>query len=472
MRSCPGGGDLRPLVNGLSGVRPRGGRGLHRDQLRRVGSLVLVVVAALASIATTPPPEDVSVREAGPRVELSAEQPEALLVVEIQPNAEAAPAPRKVVLVRATPVWSGQAAVEETEETEPLEGRVPAGGFTTTVAVPSAAEVLELEVLDADGGVLEIGTGESLRCEGEACAGLAAVRFRLLDPTLGTLVVNWELEARFHFGEGQVPRDADIAIAFGEMDPGVTAVAASGTVAADRNRDRYDLRAVRIQIHAPEGVPPDAELRFEPLDTRVTAVLHEAQSVHRLVERMSVPVTPPDACLQGACDWSLLVIGDLVDWQLVAPPEIGLEVGVAEVTPVELASEPVTGRPVRMGPDEQVRLVATVEVDPSVVAGPDFEGIGVLAAVEFTMTWDDPDANLIVSRDTGFTATRRDSTLVASNPLPLDCDALRCRGVTDIVVFFSQQGEGTVTWIAQAYIPFLFTGQIPEDAVLVLEVTR
>lgn len=311
-----------------------------------------------------------------------------------------------------------------------------------------------------------------MRCEGEACAELAAVRFRLLDPALGTLVVNWELDARFHFGEGQVPPDAELNFAFGPADPGVTAVAASGRVAADRNRDRYDLRAVRIQIHAPEGVPPDAELRFEPLDTRVTAVLHDAQSVHRLVERVSIPVTPPEGCHQGACDWSLLVIGDLVDWQLVAPAEIDLEVGVAEVTPVELASEPVTGGPVRMGPDEQVRLVATVEVDPSVVAGPDFEGMGALAAVEFTMTWDDPDANLIVSRDTGFTSTRSDSTLIASKPLPLDCDALRCRAVTEIVVFFSQQGEGTVTWEARAYMPFPVTGQILEDAVLDLEVTR
>jgi hypothetical protein len=451
-------------------LRVRDRRGVHEDRLRRVGSLALVVVASLASIATSPPVEDIWVTESGPRVELSAERPEATVTVEVQPNPEAARAPRKTVTVRATPVWSGQGAGDETVETEPLEGRVPAQG-TTTAIVPPTAEVLELAALDTDRGVLAVATGERLRCEGENCAEVAAIRFRLLDPTPGILVINWELNAIFHFGE-QVPPDADVSIAFGEMDPGVTAVAASGRVAADIHRDRYDFRAVRIQIHAPQGVPPDAELRFEPLDTGLIAVLHEAVDAHLLVERISMPLTAPERCLQGACDWSLLVVGNLVDWQLVAPPEIGVEVGVAEVTPVELASESVTGEAIQLGPGETVRLAATVEVDASVLDGPDFEGLGPLTAVEFTLAWDDPEANLIISRESGFKAARLDSTVVATDQVAFDCDDLRCRATTEIIISFSQQRAGTVTWQARAYVPFLVTNQIPEGAAVDLEVTR
>lgn len=473
MRNGP---DGRESVLSLSRlVRLQGVRRLYKDRLQRVASLALVVVAALASIATSPPREDISVRGQGTRVELSAEQPEATVSLEIQPSPEAVSAPRKTVTVRATPVWSGQGSAEETEEgeeTAPLEGRVPAGGFTTTVTVPRAGEVLELAALDTDGGVLAVATGEWLTCEGEACAQMAAIRFRLLDPTAGTLVVNWELNATFHFGEGEVPPDAELDVVFGPADTEVTDVAGSGRVAMDIHRGRYDFRAVRIQIHAPGGVPSDADLRFEPLQIGLIAVLHETEEAHVLAERISIPLTPPQRCREGVCDWSLLVVGNLVDWQLAAPGGIDLEVGVAEVTPVELASEPVTGEAVRIGPGEQARLVATVEVDASVVDGPDFEGVGPLTAVEFTLNWDDPEPNLIVSRDSGFTAARLDSTVVATDQVSFDCDDVRCRAVTEIIIFFSQQQEGTVTWQAQAYVPFLVTNRVPGDAVVDLEVTR
>ncbi|HUP17036.1 MAG TPA: hypothetical protein VM848_13430, partial [Acidimicrobiia bacterium] len=133
---------------------------------RRPISLILLVVASLASIATSPPEEGISTRSPGPRVELASHRPEATVTVELDLNSEAASAPTKRVIVRTTPVWDAESG-----------GSSPGDG-------------LELAVIDTEGRVLARGNGERLSCDTEECIGVAAIQFRLLDPAAGTLVVN------------------------------------------------------------------------------------------------------------------------------------------------------------------------------------------------------------------------------------------------------------------------------------------
>jgi hypothetical protein len=413
-----------------------------RTVSRRPTSLILLVFASLASIATSPPEEDIYSTTPGPRVELASHRPEATVEVELDLNSEAASAPTKRVVVRTTPVWDAESG-----------GRSP-------------GEVLELAVINSEGRVLARGSGETLTCDIEACIGLAEIQFRLLDPEAGTLVVNWELDVYLHFGEGKVPNDAEMNIAFGSAGSGTTEVAASGTVSSQG----YHPGAVRIQIHAPDGVPHDAEVQFEPLLVRQPAVLLEEQEVHIVTERTRIGVTAPERCHRGSCDWSVLLIAGQADWQLVAPPDIPLEVGVATVTPGEVGSVPVSGEPVRLEAEESARLVANVEVDPSLLSGPLFATVDPSVVVEFTLTWDDPDARLIVARDSGFGMDRQDDpTLVADNRVPLLCDALRCHGSVDLVMEFLE-GEGTVSWQARAYVSSLVPGTDADDGLVRLEV--
>jgi hypothetical protein len=117
-------------------------------------------------------------------------------------------------------------------------------------------------------------------------------------------------------------------------------------------------------------------------------------------------------------------------------------------------------------------LVANVEVDPSLLSGPLFATIDPSVVVEFTLTWDDPDARLVVARDSGFGMDRQDDpTLVADNRVPLDCDALRCHGSVDLVMEFLE-GEGTVSWQARAYVSSLVPGTDADDGLVRLEVFR
>jgi len=413
-----------------------------RTVSRRPTSLILLVVASLASVATSPPEEDIYATTPGPRVELASHRPEATVEVELDLNSVAASAPTKRVIVRTTPVWDAE----------------PGG--------TSPGEVLEMAAIDTEGRVLARGNGERLTCDREECIGVAAIQFRLLDPEAGTLVVNWDLAVELHFGAGKVPNDAELNIVFGSAGPGTTEVAASGRVSSQG----YHPGAVRIQIHAPDGVPPDAEVLFEPLLVREPAVLLEEQEVHIVTERTRIGVTAPERCHRGSCDWSVLLIARQADWQLVAPPDVPLEVGVATVTPGEVGSVPVSGEPVRLEAEESARLVANVEVDPSLLSGPLFATIDPSVVVEFTLTWDDPDARLVVPRESGFGMDRQDDpTLVATNRVLLDCDRRRCHGSVDLVMEF-MEGEGTVSWQARAYVSSFVPGTGADNGLVRLEV--
>lgn len=421
------------------------GRGL--DGLRRLSSILLVIVAALASIATSPEDPTVSVRVDGPRFELSPDQPEMTVEVEVVPTPEAESAPDKRVHLRATPVWTN--------------------GNETSGSLPRPAEFLETVALDREGRVMATGR-ESFLCD-HPCGDLAAVRFRLLESAPERLIVNWTVEPSFTWeSEDDVPREAELAVEFGPVSDGTSDVVADARLDADRD-SRYDFGATRIQIHAPEGVTAEPGIRFEPLRAREGSVLHGPVETHPIEHRKSITVEAPDRCRPGtSCDWSLLLVGDGLEWQLVAPPELELVVGLDKVTPVELASEVVTGEPLRLGPGEEGAISLALSVESSYYEGRDFEVVGPVVAVEFRLAWDDPDASLSFG-DSGVAALRDGSIRVGAIQLAPSCRADSCVAWFDLPVSFRDQAEGVVEWEVQAFIPFLWSGSIPEDGRIELQ---
>lgn len=417
------------------------------DRRRRLGTLVVVTAAAVASIATSPPEESVVNRAEGPRVELTAEEPEITVPIEVMPNAVTEEAEQKRSSVMVQPIWNASSGAQAT------------GGSTSTV--PNSREVLELSILDEGGTVLVSGTGAHLGCNVEGCAKPAAVRFRLIDPSVGRLVLNWDFEVDYFFGEGEVPPGAEIAIEFGEADPGVTTVVVEGALSRPPDRTRYGFGVSRIQIHAPRGIPSDGEVTFEPIYATRGALLHTPEETHEIKQSVAIRLDPPQQCLTGACDWSMLLTGTQTQWQLVAHPELGIQAAVASVTPAELTSPPVSGE-IDLDAGRQSRLSASVEVDRSLLSGPDFDVLGPLVAVEFRLTWEDHDVYL---RTPQFDESANAPGMrVVYRPLDVVCDERACRGTAESPIFFMpEEASGAVSWEARAFVPYLITGQVPED---------
>lgn len=436
------------------GVGSRTVRRFSAGRVRGLGTLAVAVVAALASIATSPAEESVHHRANGPRVELTAEEPEIIVPIEVMASPEAEPAAEKRSTVFVQPIWSA------------VNGGQPTDGSTPTI--PSTREVLELSFLDATGGVLTSGTGENLSCNVAGCGTPAAVRFHLLDPSVGRFALNWDLEVDYYFGAGEVPQDAEIGVELGDVDSATTVVARGSQTSRIRDRTRYGFGITRIQIHAPHGIPADAEVSFEPVQATQGVFLHEPEQTHNVDQHVNIRLRPPQQCQTGPCDWSLLLMGSSAQWQLVAQPELDVEAGVAPVTPVELESAPVSGELEIQG-GIQSRLSASVELDRSLVDGRDFDVLGPLVAVEFQLTWKDPDVRL---RTPEFERLSNEpGRQVVARVLDVVCDDQTCRGTTETPVFFgAEDASGTVSWEARAFIPYLITGRVPDEGNIDVEV--
>lgn len=434
-----------------AGSRPL--RRFSAGRARGLGTLAVAVIAAFATIATSPPEESVRHRTDGPRVELTAEQPEITVPIEVMASPEAEPAAEKRSTVFVQPIWSA------------VNGGQPTDGSTPTI--PSTREVLELSFLDAAGGVLTSGTGENLSCNVAGCGTPAAVRFHLLDPSVGRFALNWDLEVDYYFGAGGVPANAEIGVEFGDTDSATTSVVTRSQIAGTTERTRYGFGVTRIQIHAPHGIPADAEVSFEPVYATPGVHLHGPEQTHEVNQNVAIRLSPPQQCQTGPCDWSLLVTGS-AQWQLVAQPELDIEAGVAPVTPVELVSAPVSGE-LDIQSEIQSRLSASVQLDRSLVDGRDFDVQGPLVAVEFQLTWQDPDARL---RTPEFERLSNEpGRQVVARVLDVVCDDQTCRGTTQTPVFFvPEDASGTVSWEARVFIPYLITGRVPDEGNIEVEV--
>jgi hypothetical protein len=286
------------------------------------------------------------------------------------------------------------------------------------------------------------------------------VRFALRDEWVESIALNWELEADYFFGEGEIPGGAEIEIVFGKPDQTSANVVVEGELGDRRDPTHLGFDVQRIQIHALAALPPESKLSFEPSSAAEGVLLHTNGETHQVVPQVAIPIDPPESCLTGSCDWSLLLTGTGANWQLTSPPNVTVTGGVAEVRPVELQSPVLAGR-LDLEAGEPAALSFVIEIDERLYYTPDFDEYGPLASIEVALSWDDENLDLRVQ---DFIRLDDDSTTrLVYQALELTCDGSICRAMaTTPVSFFPEDGSGKISFEATVFVPYLITGKVPD----------
>jgi hypothetical protein len=308
---------------------------MERKKLRTAASVFMLAVGAFASLATSPPTDDLSDVGEGERFVLDVDHP----------------------VARASLGFHETEAVRDGEVSVLLE--------TDELWVDVAKRrLLQIAIVSANGDPTPspwayVPDRRAYECRGAACSGDWDITFGLPEGFReGSVRVDWRATARAFFN-GDVPHGAEIDVGVGSISGGAgpAEVADTGMLEAPRN---MPVVVQHFDISIPDGLGARRTLSFGraaevglPDADIVTSVvaLQPGLRGRQLEPGAGVELRPADACRRGPChiDFSVVVSvrppGSYGQWGSVAlgwvldaaPPIDGLRT-TSEIEPVPAIS--------------------------------------------------------------------------------------------------------------------------------------
>ena len=438
---------------------------------RKWVSLTMVIVAAIATIATSPPFSSVEdIVETTP-FDLSASNPEVTIPFVFEVS-EAARTGNFYADFDFEVVWRG-ASIPEPELTAEIYNS--AGEL---VASTSADDRL------------------FLNCHAE-CMGSNELVLRLPEGFTGSATIEWTARAISEWDSNDTP---DGAVVFLDIDEPptmtMTQIVASGHLSAGEPERRIVVRN-RIEVTT---VNPGTEYYLEVVDSRSQfnhpdAALYAitGETIETLQAAGSIRVSPPDDC--GArCTWSFDLM--LVDMTLAThnEPYAGWrlrQMDNASPSPVSTTDVEVptltaslTGGPIRLEGNQVEQSYVRLKFDDKALAV--FERLTVPPHVLLTLEAHVDESTMDFPEDGrfehGFSEvppfgegtgraidfplydTSINSGRIVAIPAPLDCVFQTCD--VDVALDFATErfetGHIDVTWEVHAYLSFPFESELPD----------
>ena len=456
-------------------------KGNRQGSRRHRLSLLMVVVAALATIATSPPSSEIREEHLGLTFDLAAEATEMRLPFEFSISEPARDGESWAVDFDFAMVWRN---VDEEDR------------------------LLEVRVLGADGQTVQSQVGPTelgLSCREECLGGGEVVLTWPAEVTEGSVTVDWQASANASFETDVVPEGA--VLSFSVADPPTRSASqrvTSGTIEVwpDFREKRRVVARQRVQIVADDT---SAEHWLEltglsqglPEDSYFYVLADESRT--RLTEAGSTRLEPPEGC-SLPCEWSvdLLLVDENAHYN---PAEAGWRLtqsggDPSEVTVVDgdiaTVAATVSGGPVTLGDDEQISTRVSLEVDPEALSVEDFD-IHRPQVVLTLRTIVDESQTQLPDRGSFGVAIRglapRDSTRVSAEqtsiysneintdrgnvsvPAILDCTGSGCRLEFQVEYDTENLGSGqvTLTWELTGELPYPFAQRPPAGAAMSME---
>ncbi len=266
---------------------------MERKRLRTAASVFMLAVGAFASLATTPPPDDLSGVGEGERFVLDVDHPVARASLGFH-ESEAARDGEVSVLLGTDELW------------------VDAG----------KRRLLQIAIVDGSGDPTSspwvyVPDRWAYECRGAACSGDWDVTFALPEGFRhGSVRVDWRVTARAFF-DGDVPHGAEIDVGVGGISGGAgpAEVAETGTLEAPR---RVPVVVQHFHISIPDGLGTRGTLSFgragevglPDADTVPSVIVVQAGLGGRQLEPgAGIELRPADACRRSPChmDFSVVV---------------------------------------------------------------------------------------------------------------------------------------------------------------------
>ena len=459
--------------------QPEGNRA---GPLRRLLSLLMVMVATLATIATSPPSSEIRGDHQGLTFDLSPEQPEMRLPFEFSISEPAQDADSWIVDFDFSLVWR-----DVSEDDRLLEGRLLDG---------------EGQVLQRQAGTSELG----LSCRDECIGGGEVVLSWRPGIAEGSVRVDWEAYANAFFETDELPEGATLS--FEATDPPTAST--STVVATGITELRSDFREIRkvvarqhVQI---ETNAANAQHWLEltglfspnfPEDASFYVLANGSRT--RLTEAGSTFLEPPADC-SLPCKWSVDLL--LVDenahsnpaearWRLTQSGGDPSAVTVVDGDVATLAKT-LSGGPLTIGDGEETSTSVSLEVDPEALSVEDFDIHQPQVVLTLTTTVDEsqsqfpdrgrlgvairglapPDSLRVPAENTSIYSDDIDpSRNIISVPAILDCSESGCELEFQIDHETENFGSGqvTLTWELRTELPYPFAQHPPDGVSMSLE---
>jgi hypothetical protein len=195
-------------------------------RVRRVATPLVIVVAALAAVGTSPAPPETSElsASAGDVVHLDAANPRAAIELTVRSNAAAWPT--------SSNLHEARAGIEVAPTTQDAPAAT-SGDLPYRVLIEPADES---ELIRTSTGLRGVEAILPLRdaCEqGASCERQYRVLIGLVEPETEPIDLRWDAKAALAYIEGTQPADAEIAIEAAEVDPGPAVALGFGSLSGE-----------------------------------------------------------------------------------------------------------------------------------------------------------------------------------------------------------------------------------------------